>query len=298
MDTSSIDTQNKDQQAVVAVGQTQGEFNKVPINKQEKVENVPIFALHPKGSFYVPMSVELPLIGAMFNMELSPTPLLHPVTISVNFCHPLRVLSAPQAPVIEVQRPPTVIFQQQQPAPARPSPSLALVTAPPSLMPANPESRRHPPAHQRSHRQQHVLPYELESIQQQQQQQQQMQQNVNFEDRRMIAIAARGRSYSRQYEEPPKAFRMPHRGGEGEECHSLYQPTVNNPVDKHSVPLQPAMRREYQVQRPQSREHVVNNTHGSNGGPAILNSNSHSAVTSAIHSSRWSHLMAKRTHTP
>nr|CAG4636671.1 EOG090X0J7Y [Eubosmina coregoni] len=101
MDTSSIDTQNKDQQAVVAVGQTQGEFNKVPINKQEKVENVPIFALHPKGSFYVPMSVELPLIGAMFNMELSPTPLLHPVTISVNFCHPLRVLSAPQAPVIE-----------------------------------------------------------------------------------------------------------------------------------------------------------------------------------------------------
>nr|CAG4649843.1 EOG090X0J7Y [Scapholeberis mucronata] len=55
------------------------------------LENVPIFALHPKGAFYVPMSVELPLIQGLFNS--APTsenaqPLLHPVTISVNFCHP------------------------------------------------------------------------------------------------------------------------------------------------------------------------------------------------------------------
>lgn len=58
-------------------------------------ESVPIFALHPKGTFYVPMSVELNLIRPLFKMpDPTTTPLLHPVTISVNFCHPLRVLGA------------------------------------------------------------------------------------------------------------------------------------------------------------------------------------------------------------
>jgi len=296
MDTSAERLTKNQQAAVIAAGQSQGEINNFLPTKRELVENVPIFALHPKGSFYVPMSVELPLIDALFNsMEQTPAPLLHPVTISVNFCHPLRVLSAPQPPALEVHspvhhpRPPTVVQQQQLPVNA---PAM-LIATPPNLMPVSPETRRHQPPHQRSHRH-----YELESAasiqQQQQHQMQQMQQSFSGEDRRMIAIAARGRSYSRHYEEPPKPFRMPHRGesdeGLAESSHSHYQSPVNNLADKHhSVPPPPPLRREYVgVGRP-SREHANIN----NGGCS-----NHTAVQSAIQSSRWSHLMAKRTHTP
>jgi hypothetical protein len=306
METSPERLSNNQQTAIAVGGQSQGEFNNFLLAKRESVENVPIFALHPKGSFYVPMSVELPLIGALFNsMETAPAPLLHPVTISVNFCHPLRVLSAPKPAAIEMHspvhhpRPQTGVQQQQQSARPSNGPVLLIESSPPNLMPVGTvETRRHQPPHQRSHRH-----YELESAasiqqqqQQQQQQQHQMQQSFNGEDRRMIAIAARGRSYSRHYEEPPKPFRMPHRG-EGDEglvesCHSHYQspPLVNNLAGKHSVPPPPPLRREYVgVGRP-SREH----------GHAISNNSGNSnqtAIQSAIQSSRWSHLMAKRTHT-
>ena len=50
-------------------------------------ENVPIFALHPNGSFYVPMSIEMAMIRSHFQFPNEPTtsaPLLHPVSHPTN----------------------------------------------------------------------------------------------------------------------------------------------------------------------------------------------------------------------
>ena len=59
----------------------------VPHGHSGHGHHIPVFALSPQGSFYVPLSVNaanlkdfLPLLW-----ESSPGP-LHPVTISVNFC--------------------------------------------------------------------------------------------------------------------------------------------------------------------------------------------------------------------
>jgi hypothetical protein len=47
---------------------------------------VPIFALNAKGSYYVPMSVELAVIAPFMALYTEETySVLHPVTISVNF---------------------------------------------------------------------------------------------------------------------------------------------------------------------------------------------------------------------
>nr|CAG4649007.1 EOG090X0J7Y [Polyphemus pediculus] len=82
----------------VIIGTPQPEYPEKETPTQQITENVPIFALHPKGSFYVPMSIELALIGSLFNPPVDPSAaqtVLHPVTISVNFCHPLRLLTRP-----------------------------------------------------------------------------------------------------------------------------------------------------------------------------------------------------------
>ena len=47
---------------------------------------IPIFALNSKGSYYVPMSVDVSVIHPYMNLYKEETcPVLHPVTISVNF---------------------------------------------------------------------------------------------------------------------------------------------------------------------------------------------------------------------
>ena len=71
--------------------------------------SVPIFALHPKGAYYIPLSVDYNLIapylvvlagqqqqqdeagGGSGQQQGSPAVMLHPVTINVNFCGPLQV---------------------------------------------------------------------------------------------------------------------------------------------------------------------------------------------------------------
>jgi len=63
---------------------------------EDKVKNVPIFALHPKGSHYIPLSVTEDVIQPCLHLFEQTTELplmLHPITISVNFCGPIRIAS-------------------------------------------------------------------------------------------------------------------------------------------------------------------------------------------------------------
>ncbi|XP_076358583.1 uncharacterized protein LOC143251102 isoform X2 [Tachypleus tridentatus] len=46
---------------------------------------VPIFALHPKGTFYVPLTIDAELLAPFVGGLDSAIPVLHPVSISVNF---------------------------------------------------------------------------------------------------------------------------------------------------------------------------------------------------------------------
>ena len=84
----------------------------------QPTENVPIFALHPKGTFYIPMSIELGLIGSLFNPPsadpANEEAILHPVTISVNFCHPIRLLTRRPVDLIPPIIPQQYLHQQQQ----------------------------------------------------------------------------------------------------------------------------------------------------------------------------------------
>nr|CAG4641358.1 EOG090X0J7Y [Eulimnadia texana] len=59
---------------------------------------VPIFALHPQGSYYVPLSLETSLVLPLLENipEGSAMPILHPISISVNFCHPARTITIKQ----------------------------------------------------------------------------------------------------------------------------------------------------------------------------------------------------------
>merc|ERR1712088_535880 len=61
---------------------------------KEAKKSVPIFALHPKGSHYIPLSVTEEVIQPYLHLfdQGSELPLmLHPITISVNFCGPIRI---------------------------------------------------------------------------------------------------------------------------------------------------------------------------------------------------------------
>ena len=84
----------------------------------QPTENVPIFALHPKGTYYIPMSIELSLIGSLFNPPsadpANEEAILHPVTISVNFCHPVRLLTQRPTDLAPPAIPQQQYLQQQQ----------------------------------------------------------------------------------------------------------------------------------------------------------------------------------------
>merc|ERR1712223_767237 len=61
---------------------------------KEVKQSVPIFALHPKGSHYIPLSVTEEVIQPYLHLfdQGSELPLmLHPISISVNFCGPIRI---------------------------------------------------------------------------------------------------------------------------------------------------------------------------------------------------------------
>lgn len=66
-------------------------------NEYISFQSLPIFALHPKGSHYIPMHVSEEVIVPYLHLfeQSSELPLmLHPVTISVNFCGPLHLAAS------------------------------------------------------------------------------------------------------------------------------------------------------------------------------------------------------------
>jgi len=72
--------------------QIQSEEIKSDVKKERK--SVPIFALHPKGSHYIPLSVTEEVIQPylhLFDQGAELPLMLHPITISVNFCGPIRI---------------------------------------------------------------------------------------------------------------------------------------------------------------------------------------------------------------
>lgn len=74
----------------------QSETESGGIKAKEKKKSVPIFALHPKGSHYIPLSVSEEVIYPYLHLfdQGSDLPLmLHPISISVNFCGPIRIAS-------------------------------------------------------------------------------------------------------------------------------------------------------------------------------------------------------------
>ena len=56
---------------------------------------VAIFALHPKGSYYVPMTLDERLVSSKLASFSDSNPILHPISISVNFCGSVPVGQVP-----------------------------------------------------------------------------------------------------------------------------------------------------------------------------------------------------------
>ena len=59
---------------------------------------VPIFALNQNGSFYVPLTIDNSLIAPIMSGLSDTSPILHPISISVNFCGPFPTITSSIAP--------------------------------------------------------------------------------------------------------------------------------------------------------------------------------------------------------
>ncbi len=92
---------------------------------------IPMFALHPRGSFYVPLSVDRSVVDPFLDLfdtrdddddasapaaPAAPAPavMLHPVTINVNFCGPVAAASASPAVKVNNNIPSGSSQQRQQ----------------------------------------------------------------------------------------------------------------------------------------------------------------------------------------
>lgn len=81
-------------------------FNKLTISSNESSIGIPIFALHSKGSFYIPLTLDhsaltpfLSVLGITKSQEVEEKTVLHPVTISVNFqSHIVKDMKSAVAP--------------------------------------------------------------------------------------------------------------------------------------------------------------------------------------------------------
>lgn len=65
---------------------------------------IPVFALHTKGSFYIPLTIDNDILAPYMSAFGDHSQVLHPVTISVNFCgvssNPVHIPTQQAAPMI------------------------------------------------------------------------------------------------------------------------------------------------------------------------------------------------------
>lgn len=65
--------------------------NRSPSPSAQLRNGIPIFALHPKGTYYIPLTIDASLVSTAFVGYEDVIPILHPVSISVNFCRQLKM---------------------------------------------------------------------------------------------------------------------------------------------------------------------------------------------------------------
>ncbi|KAK2724364.1 uncharacterized protein LOC136033296 [Artemia franciscana] len=99
---------------------------------QYEQESLPIFVLHPKGTFYIPMSIELALVEPLLPDITQSSSLLHQINISVNFSMPSKC--------IPMRNP--VIFRE--PMTKKPLSSQETLYPDPRLHPLHVEPTSHP----------------------------------------------------------------------------------------------------------------------------------------------------------
>ncbi|KAK7080053.1 hypothetical protein SK128_024215 [Halocaridina rubra] len=81
---------------------------------------IPIFALNQNGSFYVPLTIDYALVAPAMSNLMDTSPILHPVSIYVNFCCPSPAITANIGSI----HPPNFVGTQAPPSHIYPSVGL------------------------------------------------------------------------------------------------------------------------------------------------------------------------------
>ncbi|KAG0700244.1 Transcription factor cwo [Chionoecetes opilio] len=76
----------------------EGQMRSSSPSKQAPEGTVPIFALNQNGSFYVPLTIDNSLIAPIMSGITDTSPVLHPISISVNFCGPFPTITSSVVP--------------------------------------------------------------------------------------------------------------------------------------------------------------------------------------------------------
>ncbi|CAG2161506.1 unnamed protein product [Oppiella nova] len=96
---SSLATQASDHRSETSGYSSNSSSKSLPTTTSSKSPVfVPIFALHPSGNYYLPLTVDAALIGPQItakDTEINSYPVLHPINITVNFSYQTPQLPAP-----------------------------------------------------------------------------------------------------------------------------------------------------------------------------------------------------------
>ncbi|XP_054162976.1 uncharacterized protein LOC128960857 isoform X2 [Oppia nitens] len=105
---SSLNTQASDHRSETS-GYSSNSSSKSLSTQQSASMFVPIFALHPSGNYYLPLTLDAALIGPLISSketDLNSYPILHPINITVNFSYQMPQMSVP----LDYSRPPPQVW--------------------------------------------------------------------------------------------------------------------------------------------------------------------------------------------